>query len=487
MKYILGIDQGTTQTTAVIVNELGEMIEKNSSQLPARFPQAGWVEQEPLDIVRTVQEACAPLLDKYEIEAVGFDNQGETFIVWDKDSGEAVTPAIVWQDTRGQSVCDSLASSLDLDLLRRRTGLLLDSYFSAPKLKWVFENNPEIRKQAHEGKLLFGTTETWVIWKLTNGKLHVTDPSTASRTLLFDMNRFEWDEDLLKLFDVPRSILPEVKPSAGFVGDVDFGNGKPLSLHAMLVDQQAALFGQACFNAGEMKCSFGTGSFLLMNIGDKPRLSNNGLLTTVGWKFGEHTTYAFDGGIFVTGSAVQWLRDNLKAVPDSPSSFEAAKRSNDMGVVVVPALQGLAAPHWRTDVRGAMFGLNRSTTSDDIVRATLDGIACRVYEVVTAMSQDAGQAPPHLKVDGGPSGNPYLMQMIADLLNLEVRVSAALEATAIGIANLAGVSALGTSFDELAKNWKAETVYLPTMEEVERRKKLEQWGRAVEAVKGFHS
>ncbi len=487
MKYILGIDQGTTQTTAVIVNEYGEMIEKNSSQLPARFPQAGWVEQKPSDIVRTVKEACAPLLDKYEISAVGFDNQGETFIVWDKDSRNAVTPAIVWQDTRGQSVCDSLASSLDLDLLRRKTGLLLDSYFSAPKLKWVFENNPEIRKQAHDGKLLFGTTETWVIWKLTNGKLHVTDPSTASRTLLFDMNRFEWDDDLLKLFDVPRSMLPEVKPSAGYIGDVDFGNGKSLPLHALLVDQQAALFGQACFKAGEMKCSFGTGSFLLMNIGDKPRLSNNGLLTTVGWKFGEHTTYAFDGGIFVTGSAVQWLRDNLRAIPDSPSSFEAAKRSTDLGVVVVPALQGLAAPHWRTDVRGAMFGLNRSTTSDDIVRATLDGIACRVYEVVMAMSEDLGQKPPHLKVDGGPSGNPYLMQMIADLLNLEVRVSAALEATAIGIANLAGVSALGTSFDELAKNWKAEKVYLPTMEEEERRKKLEQWGRAVEAVKGFHS
>ena len=487
MKYLLGIDQGTTQTTAVIVNEHGEMIEKNSSQLPARFPQAGWVEQKPSDIVRTVKEACAPLLDKYEISAVGFDNQGETFIVWDKDSRNAVTPAIVWQDTRGQSVCDSLASSLDLDLLRRKTGLLLDSYFSAPKLKWVFENYPDIRKQAHEGKLLFGTTETWVIWKLTNGKLHVTDPSTASRTLLFDMNRFEWDEDLLKLFDVPRSMLPEVKPSAGFVGDADFGNGKPLSLHAMLVDQQAALLGQACFKAGEMKCSFGTGSFLLMNIGDKPRLSNNGLLTTVGWKFGEHTTYAFDGGIFVTGSAVQWLRDNLRAIPDSPSSFEAAKRSTDLGVVVVPALQGLAAPHWRTDVRGAMFGLNRSTTSDDIVRATLDGIACRVYEVVMAMSEDLGQKPPHLKVDGGPSGNPYLMQMIADLLNLEVRVSAALEATAIGIANLAGVSALGTSFDELANNWKAETVYLPMMKEDERKKKLEQWGRAVDAVKGFHS
>jgi len=333
--------------------------------------------------------------------------------------------------------------------------------------------------------LLFGTTETWVIWNLTNGKLHITDPSTASRTLLFDMNDFAWDVEQLALFDVPQSMLAEVRPSAGYIGDVDFGNGKPLPLHALLVDQQAALFGQACFRAGEMKCSFGTGSFLLMNIGDKPRLSNNGLLTTVGWNFDGHTAYAFDGGIFVTGSAVQWLRDNLKAIPDSPSSNDAANRSVDLDVVVVPALQGLAAPHWRTDVRGAMFGLNRSTTSDDIVRATLDGIACRVYEVVTAMSQDAGQAPPHLKVDGGPSGNPYLMQMIADLLNLEVRVSAALEATAIGIANLAGVSALGTSFEDLSKNWKAETSYMPKMTKEKREKKLEQWRRAVEAVKMY--
>jgi glycerol kinase len=487
MKYLLGIDQGTTQTTAVIVNELGKMIEKNSAQLPARFPQAGWVEQEPADIVKTVIAACAPLLDKYDIAAVGFDNQGETFVVWDKDTGEAVTPAIVWQDTRGESVCKALASHIDPDLLRQKTGLLLDSYFSAPKLKWVFENYPDIRRKAHEGKLKFGTTETWVIWSLTKGRLHITDPSTASRTLLFDMNKFEWDEDLLKLFDVPRNMLPEVKPSAGYIGDVDFGNGKPLPLHALLVDQQAALFGQACFNAGEMKCSFGTGSFLLMNIGDKPKLSNNGLLTTVGWNFDGHTAYAFDGGIFVTGSAVQWLRDNLKLIPDSASSHDAANRSTDSGVVIVPALQGLAAPHWRTDVRGAMFGLNRSTSSDDIVRATLDGIACRVYEVVTAMSQDLGKAPPHLKVDGGPSGNPYLMQMIADLLNLEVRVSAALEATAIGIANLAGVSALGVTFDELAANWKSETTYMPRMSQGEREKKLAQWNKAVEAVKGFHT
>lgn len=487
MTYLLGIDQGTTQTTAVVVDERGEMIEKNSAQLPARFPQPGWVEQDPRDIVRTVREACAPLLEKYEIAAVGFDNQGETFIVWDAATGEPVTPAIVWQDTRGQSVCDALASRMDLERLRRTTGLLLDSYFSAPKLKWVFENQPDLRQRAHAGELKFGTTETWTLWTLTQGKLHVTDPSTASRTLLFDMNKFEWDEELLNLFDAPRSMLPEVKPSAGFIGEVDFGNGQPLPLHALLVDQQAALFGQACFKTGEMKCSFGTGSFLLMNIGDKPKLSNNGLLTTVGWNFNGHTAYAFDGGIFVTGSAVQWLRDNLKAIPDSPSSHDAAKRSTDAGVVVVPALQGLAAPHWRTDVRGAMFGLNRGTTSDDIVRATLDGIACRVYEVVTAMAQDAGTHPPYLKVDGGPSGNPYLMQMIADLLNLEVRVSAALEATAIGIANLAGMSALGTSFDSLAQNWKAETVYAPKMMKEERGKKLEQWKKAVDAVKLFHS
>lgn len=486
MKYILGVDQGTTQTTAVVVDENGSFVDKNSVPLPARFPRPGWVEQDPLDIVRTVQEAAAPLTEKYDIAAVGFDNQGETFVVWDAETGKPVTPAIVWQDTRGQSVCDVLAPHTDSDWLRQKTGLLLDSYFSAPKLKWVFENHPEIRKQAQEGKLKFGTTETWVLWSLTRGRLHVTDPSTASRTLLFDMNRFEWDEDLLKLFDVPRSMLAEVKPSAGYIAEVDFGNGRPLPLHAMLVDQQAALFGQACFNAGEMKCSFGTGSFLLMNIGSQPRLSDHGLLTTVGWNFDGHTAYAFDGGIFVTGSAVQWLRDNLKAIPDSASSYEAATRSTDPGVVVVPALQGLAAPHWRTDVRGALFGLNRSTTSDDIVRATLDGIACRVYEVVAAMAQDAGQAPPHLKVDGGPSGNPYLMQMIADLLNLEVRVSAALEATAIGIANLVGVSALGTSLDALSTNWKVETCYLPKMSAVDRERKLAQWSKAVAAVKAFH-
>ncbi len=486
MNYLLGIDQGTTQTTALVIDESGAVVDKHSAHLPAAFPKPGWVEQDPHDIVNSVREACAPLLDRYPIAAAGFDNQGETFLLWDAETGEPVTPAIVWQDTRGEEVCKALAQRVDSDWLRTKTGLLLDSYFSAPKLKWVFDTRPDLLLRARAGDLKFGTTETWTLWALTGGRLHITDPSTASRTLLFDIHRFEWDPELLALFDIPPSLLPEVNPSAGYLGDVDFGSGRPLPLHALLVDQQAALFGQACFQVGEMKCSFGTGSFLLMNIGAQPRLSKHGLLTTVGWNFNDHTAYAFDGGIFVTGSAVQWLRDNLHLIPDSASSALSARQSADPGVVVVPALQGLAAPHWRTDVRGAIFGLNRSSAGADIVRATLDGIACRVVDVVLAMSQDAGRTPPHLKVDGGPAGNPYLMQMIADLLEIEVRVSAALEATAIGIANLAGVSALGTSLDELAARWQSEAVYMPRMEAAERRRKLSQWNKALEAVKAFH-
>jgi glycerol kinase len=485
--YLLGIDQGTTQTTAVLIeSDTGRLAAKNSVQLPARFPQPGWVEQEPADIVRTVREAVARLIEQYPVEAVGFDNQGETFVVWDADTGQPLTPAIVWQDKRGVSVCEAISGQIDHDTLRRKTGLLLDSYFSAPKLRYAMEQDPALRSAVQSGRARFGTTETWVIWNLSGGKLHLTDPSTASRTLLFDANRFDWDDDLLSLFGANRSILPKVVPSAGHAGDLDFGVGKPLPLHALLVDQQAALFGQACFKPGEMKCTFGTGSFLLMNIGGEMRLSNNGLLTTVAWRFGDQTAYAFDGGIFVTGSAVQWIAESLRLLPNVAASAEAASQSTDSDVVFVPALQGLAAPHWQADARGAIFGLSRGTTPADIARATLDGIACRVYEVVTAMAQDAGQSPAHLKVDGGPSGNPYLMQAIADLLNLEVRVSAAREATAIGIANLAGHSALGLSLEELAARWQAEAVYRPKMGDGERRRRLERWGKALAALGRYH-
>lgn len=486
MPFYLGIDQGTTQTTAVVVDNGGRLLAQNSVQLPAHFPQPGWVEQDPWDILRTVREAAAPLIEKYPITAVGLDNQGETFVLWDAESGQPLTPAIVWQDKRGQSVCDVLAPQVEMAWLRGKTGLLLDSYFSAPKLRYAFEADPALREAARAGRLRFGTTETWVIWNLTNRRLHLTDPSTASRTLLFDINRLVWDEELLTLFDAPRSMLPEVRASAGYAGDLDFGLGKPLPLHALLVDQQAALFGQACFAPGEMKCTFGTGSFLLMNIGEAMRLSNNGLLTTVAWQLGSQAAYALDGGIFVTGAAVQWLAESLGFLPNAAASAEAAAQSKDHDVVFVPALQGLAAPHWLSEARGAMFGLSRGSTPADITRATLEGIAFRVYEVVTAMAQDAGQKPLHLKVDGGPSANAYLMQFIADLLELEVRVAAAREATAIGIANLAAHSASGLSLEELAARWQAEAVYVPKINSAARHKRLERWARALSSLKHYH-
>jgi len=487
VKYILGIDQGTTQTTAVVVDENASFVEKNSVPLPARFPRPGWVEQDPFDIVRTVKEAVAPLIEKYDIAAVGFDNQGETFVIWDHETGEPLTPAIVWQDKRGVEVCEAISGDVDADALRQKTGLILDSYFSAPKFRYAWEHAPKLKAAIDEGRARFGTTETWVIWNLSKRRLHITDPSTASRTLLFDVNRLDWDDDLLSLFGATRTILPTIVPSAGYAGDLDFGNGKPLPLHALLVDQQAALFGQACFKPGEMKCSFGTGSFLLMNIGKEMRLSDNGLLTTMAWHWDQETSYALDGGIFVTGAAVQWLAESLHFLPDPAASAESALQSKDPEVVVVPALQGLAAPHWLSDARGAIFGLSRGSQPADIVRGTLDGIAFRVYEVVTAMSQDAGQTPPHLKVDGGPSANPYLMQYIADLLNLEVRVAAAREATAMGIAYLAAHSALGISLDTLADCWQSEALYQPKIEERERQRRLAKWHKALGAVKVYHS
>ncbi len=486
MAYLLGIDQGTTQTTAVVVGERGQVVASRSAQLPARFPRPGWVEQDPWDILRTVREAVGPLLRDYAIAAAGFDNQGETFVLWDAGSGQPLTPAIVWQDKRGAPVCEALAGRIGREWLRRKTGLLLDSYFSAPKLRFVLDHDPALRDAARSGRLRFGTTESWVLWHLSGGRLHVTDPSTASRTLLFDINRLDWDDELLRLFDVPRAILPEVRPSAGYVGELDFGVGAPLPLHALLVDQQAALFGQACFAPGDMKCTFGTGSFVLMNIGTAPRWSEHGLLTTVAWQMPGGATYALDGGIFVTGAAVQWVTENLHLLPDVASSAQVAAQSADSTVTFVPALAGLAAPHWQSEVRGALFGLSRATTPADIVRATLAGIACRTWEVVKAMEQDAGRSPAHLKVDGGPSANSYLMQFLADLLGLEVRVAAAREATAIGVANLAGHAALGIALDQLAARWQSEAVYVPKMGEGDRREILERWQNALAAVRRFH-
>ncbi|MEP7359184.1 MAG: FGGY family carbohydrate kinase, partial [Anaerolineales bacterium] len=457
---VLGIDQGTTTTTAVVVDEGGQVVASRSVPVAARFPRPGWVEQDPWEILAAVKAAALPLIEAFPIEAVGLDNQGETFLLWDRRDGQPLTPAIVWQDQRAAAWCDGQRSKIDPDWLRRKTGLRLDSYFSAPKLRYVLDHDPALQTAAQAGWLRFGTTDTWVLWHLSHGRLHLTDASTASRTLLFNIQSLAWDDELLALFDVPRSLLPEVVPAAGLAGELDFGTGRPLPLHALLVDQQAALFGQACFQPGDMKCTFGTGSFLLMNVGPKPALSQGALLTTVAWQLPGETAYALDGGIFVTGAAVQWLADSLHLLPDVMSSAQLAAESTDTEVVCIPALAGLAAPYWQADVRGALFGLSRATTPADIVRATLDGIACRVAEVVQAMQRDGGwgegAAPASLKVDGGPTQNGYLMQRVADLTGLEVQVAAAREATAIGIANLAAHSAWGVSLPELAARWRAE-------------------------------
>jgi glycerol kinase len=485
MRYLLGIDQGTTQTTAVVVDERGSLVARRAVQLPTRFPQPGWVEQDPQQILDAVRQVAIPLIETYPIEAIGFDNQGETFLLWDGASGQPLTPAIVWQDKRGVPVCESLADQVNTDWLREKTGLMLDSYFSAPKLRFVLDNDPTLADAIASGRARFGTTESWVLWNLSGGRLHVTDPSTASRTLLFNINRLDWDDDLMRLFGIPRSILPEIRPSAGYVGDLDFGVGKAVPLYALLVDQQAALFGQACFAPGDMKCTLGTGAFLLMNIGAALRLSDHGLLTTVAWQVAGRTTYALDGGIFVAGAAVQWLVENLKLLPDAAASAPLAEQSQDHALVFVPALAGLAAPHWQPNARGAILGLTRATSVADIVRATLEGIACRVYEVAQAMQQDAGRGLAALKVDGGASGNPYLMQCLADLLGAPVQVAAAREATAMGVALLAGHSIWGTSFDELSANWRAEAVYTPRIDSAERERRLERWQRALQVVRKF--
>ena len=485
MRYLLGVDQGTTQTTAVVIDENGLVVASRAAQVPVSFPQPGWVEQDPWDLVRTVREAAGPLVEAYPIEAVGFDNQGETFILWDAESGEPLTPAVVWQDKRGVRVCESLAARIDHEWLRRTTGLRLDSYFSAPKLRHVLDARPDLARAAAQGRVRFGTTESWVLWQLSSGRLHVTDPSTASRTLLYNIQDLRWDPNLLDLFGVDARMLPDVRPSAGLVGTIDVA-GQTLPLHALLVDQQAALFGQACFNPGDMKCTFGTGSFLLMNVGNAPRLSSHGLLTTIAWQIGKHTSYALDGGVFVAGAAVQWLAESLKLLPSVAASAAMAQASRDPGVVVVPALAGLAAPHWKPEVRGAVFGLSRATTPEDLVRATLEGVACRVTEVVRAMEQDGGRAVSSLRVDGGPAANPFLMQALADLSGLEVRVAAEREATAVGVATLAGHSALGLPLAELAARWRAQATYAPVIGEDERETRLDRWRRALAAVQVFH-
>jgi glycerol kinase len=479
VSYILGIDQGTSQTKALILDERGRVLATNSAPIQTTVVGETQIEQDPFDILRSVEVACAPLLARYPAQLAGLDNQGETFLLWDAEDGTPLSPAISWQDKRGEAICRRLAAGGHEALVREKTGLLLDPYFSASKLAWLLENDAELARRAQQGELRFGTLDSWLVWKLSPDSLHLTDPSTASRTLLYNINTLAWDDELLGLFGVPRALLPQVVPSAGDAGTIVVAE-RELALHALLCDQQAALFGQACLTAGSAKCSFGTGAFLLLNTGPKPVLSQHGLLGTVAWQTPALTHYALDGGVFIAGAAVEWLRDALQIIGSAAESSALAEAADPATTpLFIPALAGLAAPYWQPEARGTIFGLSRGSGRAELTRATLEGLALRVGDVLRAMQADAGLTLPALRVDGGPARNGFLMQTLSDDLGVEVQVAAEVESTAMGIAQLARHSALGLPLEEIGAEWRAATTYTPRIGEDERGTRRARWQRAV--------
>jgi glycerol kinase len=489
--YILAIDQGTSQTKALIMDQAGTVLATHSAPVRTTIIGETQIEQDPLEIIESVHAACASLLERYPATIVGLDNQGETFLLWDAATGDPLTPAISWQDKRGAALCAELESAGHGPLVQERTGLLLDSYFSASKLAWLLQQEAGLRHRAEAGELRFGTVDTWLVWRLGQvggeSPLHLTDPSTASRTLLYNIHTLQWDNDLLRLFNIPANLLPQVVPSAGFAGRINVA-GRTLELHALLCDQQAALFGQGCLNPGEAKCTFGTGAFLLLNTGERPARSSHGLLSTIGWQTPALTHYALDGGIFIAGAAVEWLRDELGFITDAAESGPLAEQADPATTpLYIPALAGLAAPYWQTQARGTIFGLSRGSGRAELARATLTGLAMRVGDVLRAMQADTGLDISTLRVDGGPVRNHFLMQAVADDLGLEVQVAAEVESTAAGVGNLARHAALGVSLTEIAASWRAAAVYSPKIGQTERQKQRARWTHAIKLALEFYS
>lgn len=486
-KYILALDQGTTSSRAIIFDEKGRICASAQKEFPQHFPKPGWVEHDPKDIwsseAGVIAESIAEAgINGLNIAGIGITNQRETTIVWNAETGEPVYNAIVWQDRRTSEYCDSLKRQGLTSFLREKTGLILDAYFSATKIRWILENVPGARAMAEAGKLRFGTVDTWLIWNLTRGDVHVTDVSNASRTMLFNIHDLKWDEDLLNLFDIPVSMMPEVKSSSevyGYTRTTLFAHEVPIA--GIAGDQQAALFGQQCTEPGSVKNTYGTGCFLLMNSGDKPIMSSNNLLTTVAWKIGDTVNYALEGSIFVGGSVVQWLRDGLGIIMSSAEIEALAKTVTDNGgVYFVPALTGLGAPYWDQYAKGCIYGLTRGTTAAHIARAALEGIAFQTMDIVNAMQKDAGVKLAELKVDGGASRNNLMMQFQADILNTNVIRPKVTETTAMGAAYLAGL-AVGywESLEAIKNQWQAEKKFVP-MAPVERIHELKAgWADAV--------
>lgn len=486
-QYILALDQGTSSSRAIVFDEKGTTCAVAQKEFRQIFPKSGWVEHDPHEIwssqASVIAEAITTLdINGLNIAGIGITNQRETTIVWDSETEEPIYNAIVWQDRRTSDYCDELKKQGVTDMIRQKTGLIIDAYFSATKIKWILDNVPGARKRAEKGKLLFGTVDTWLIWRLTRGEVHVTDVSNASRTMLFNINTLEWDQELLDLFGIPRSMMPEVKSSSEVYGHTKttiFAHKVPIS--GIAGDQQAALFGQMCTEPGMVKNTYGTGCFLLMNSGEKPILSKNNLITTIAWKIGDKVNYALEGSIFVGGSVVQWLRDGLHVINSSSEVEALASQVPDTGgVYFVPALTGLGAPWWDQYARGTIIGISRGTTTAHIARAALEGIAYQTMDITAAMSRDAGIPLKELKVDGGASRNNLLMQFQADILGTRVIRPKVVETTAMGAAYLAGL-AVGywSSIDEIRKQWQIDRVFEPSWEEEKVLQAKEGWRDAV--------
>ena len=486
-QYIMALDAGTTSNRCILFDQEGRVRAAAQKEFPQIFPKPGWVEHDAREIWATQLGVAVEAMGKIgataaDITAIGITNQRETTVVWDRATGEPVYNAIVWQCRRTSAYCDELKARGYAEAIRRKTGLVVDAYFSGPKIRWILDNVPGARRRAEAGELLFGTVETWLIWLLTGGRVHVTDYSNASRTMLFNINTLDWDEELLDLMDIPRSMLPTPVPSSQVYGETDPGFfGRSIPIAGAAGDQQAALFGQACFTPGQAKNTYGTGCFLLMNTGDKPVFSSSGLVTTVAWSLGNRVSYALEGSIFVAGAAIQWLRDEMRLIDSAADSeYHAGKVADTAGCYVVPAFTGLGAPYWDQYARGAIVGLTRGVNKNHIIRATLESIAYQVSDVLEAMRADSGIALTSLKVDGGASSNNVLMQLQADILQVTVHRPVCVETTALGAAYLAGL-AVGywSSQEEIARNWAVDRTFLPAITTQERDKKLQGWKRAV--------
>ena len=493
MQYIMALDQGTTSSRTIIYDKNSNIISSAQQEFTQHFPHEGWVEHDAMEIwstqMATAQQALLSANLSYrDIAAIGITNQRETTVVWDKETGEPICNAIVWQCRRTAAYADRLRADGYEDMIRAKTGLIVDAYFSGTKIRWILDNIPGARERAERGELLFGTIETWLIWKMTGGKAHVTDYSNAARTMLFNIHTLEWDEEILKLLDIPRSMLPKPQPCSCHYGVTIpelFGGGIPITGAAG--DQQAALFGECCFKDGEVKSTYGTGNFLLLNTGSKAVTSENGLLTTIAWGLDGKVTYALEGSVFVCGAAIQWLRDELKFMTCAPDSEAIAASVNDTdGVYVVPAFVGLGAPYWDSEARGAIFGITRGTSYAHMVRATLESLAFQNEDLLSAMSKDLGYEIETLKVDGGAAMNDLLMQMQADISRVTITRAKSIESTSLGAAYLAGL-AVGyfESLDDIIACKSIDRTFVPSMDEAERNARLDGWHRAVRACRAF--